>query len=207
MSSLLCLMIKDNYFFFFYYYSQKDAWRDVTFSGHRLIDEASHFPEMITDHNLELWTVRSFQNHFLSLFPSCRISWSDRRLAEWKATLLVYISLFISSGRFISRGKCRMWVLSVSGGKKIPLAYELVWQGSGKQRSSKNQLGVPAASSRQWLMHLLPGIDTFRRINTGRKRNKYPSKNERRTERANQWAVSGWASWGLVEREIYSIYT
>lgn len=54
MSSLLCLMIKDNYFFFFYYYSQKDAWRDVTFSGHRLIDEASHFPEMITDHNLEL---------------------------------------------------------------------------------------------------------------------------------------------------------
>lgn len=132
MSSLLCLMIKGNYFFIIIH--KKGAWRDITFSEHCLIDEASDFPEMITDHNLELWTVQqSFQNVslFLSLFPSCQISWVDQRLAEGKATPLVYISLFISSGRFISRGKCRIWVLSLLGGKKIHLAYKLVWQGSG----------------------------------------------------------------------------
>lgn len=83
-------MIKGNYFFF--YYSQKDAWRDVTFSEQCLIDEASHLPEMITDHNLELWTVQSFQN--LSLFLCFHPAKSPDRTEGWqklKQHFLVYI--------------------------------------------------------------------------------------------------------------------
>lgn len=123
---------------------------DVTFSEHRLIDEESHFPEMITDHHLELSTVQqsslfkiSLTLSSLSILSSCRSLSLSVRLKAGKRQSNTFSIYFITHIIKKLHRKRKVWDLSfICIGiwkEKNRLAYKLVWQGSdsGAKLSSK----------------------------------------------------------------------